>query len=116
MKLLAHGSVLYADRDRIWGALDKVHARTKVTMLLTTDARGACYEALEWAKSNGVTPYMFIPDFQKYGHSAIQKLNKRIIAEGAPEGMVAFPGNKHTAELVEMAKAIPIPVWQPYGR
>ena len=119
MNLLVHGSAFYSDRDRIWGSLDKVHAKTPITLLVTADSRGACAEAIEWAKANKVVPMVVgltagAPPGMN-GEALYRRQNKRLVEEGRVAGMVAFPGNKHTHELVDMMKAKSLPVWQPFG-
>ena len=51
-----------------------------------------------------------------YGRRAGPIRNQEMIDEGKPDGVVAFPGGKGTADMVRRAEAAGLKVWFPCGR
>lgn len=114
MKLLACGGRDYCDRQAAFAALDAVHARRQVTLLIAGGARGADRLAEEWADSRGI-PKMILPaEWDKHGKAAGMIRNRQILAL-KPDGVIAFPGGRGTADMVRISKAAGVKVWLPYG-
>jgi hypothetical protein len=114
MRVIVCGGRNFVDQDFVFLVLSAINARTPITGILHGGAKGADQFADEWAK--GICPrYAFHPAWDIYGKSAGPKRNQRMIDEGKPNLVVAFPGNRGTADMVRRAKLAGVPV-QLYDR
>ena len=99
------------DHDRIWEALDKVRAKHPDMVLLHGGApRGAERIAACWADNRKVPQVVFKPDWTRHRNAAPFKRNDQML-EALPVGVIAFPGSGISANLVDKAKKLGIPVW-----
>jgi hypothetical protein len=106
------GGVDYNDHERIWDALDKLHARHPDMVLLHGGSpRGAERVAACWADARKVAQVAFKPDWTRDRKAAPFKRNDRIL-DAMPIGVVAFPGSGISANLADKAKGRGIPVWR----
>lgn len=78
--------------------------------LIHGGARGADEGAAEWGRSEGVNVICFPADWKKHGKAAGPIRNQRMIDEGKPDLVVAFPGGRGTADMVSRARAAGIQV------
>ena len=62
-----------------------------------------------WAESNGVDQVVCKPDWTRHGRAAPFRRNDEML-NLLPKGLIAFEGNGITANLVDKAKALGIPV------
>lgn len=67
-------------------------------------AKGADSAAADWAVVNWTKLKTFKADWNKYGKSAGYRRNIQMLTEGKPDLVVAFPGGKGTAMMVDIAK------------
>lgn len=67
-------------------------------------AFGADTMAYNWAKRHGITVHEFPADWKKYGKAAGPIRNKRMLDEGKPDLVIAFPGGGGTANMVKLAR------------
>lgn len=67
-------------------------------------AFGADTMAYNWAKRHGVKVHEYPADWEKYGKRAGYIRNKQMLEEGKPDLVVAFPGGKGTAMMVNLAR------------
>lgn len=115
MRVLVCGGRDYANISAIRHALTALHARRPVTLLIEGGALGADRLAREWAIASSVAHQTFEADWKAHGKAAGPMRNDRMIAEGKPDGVVAFPGGRGTADMVAKARAAGVKVWQPFG-
>jgi hypothetical protein len=110
MRLLVCGGRDYTDREFIFETLDQLHADREITTLIHGAARGADTLAGEWAiaRSVEVTPYP--ADWRAHGNLAGPIRNRRMLHEGKPDRVLAFPGGVGTAHMVRIARAFGVPV------
>lgn len=101
------------DAGRVHAALDRAHWRKPFTLLVHTGLPGAASIAGEWALTNGVEQESFRV-IDELGDQADADRNARMVAAFA-DGMIAFPGDRSTADLCMRAGAAGIPIWYPYG-
>lgn len=106
MKVLVTGGRNYLNQKRVWEVLDGL----AITELLHGGCRGADNLAANWAKDRGVTATVYLPDWRSFGPSAGPMRNERMIREGKPDLVVAFPGGDGTADCVQRAHNAHIPV------
>lgn len=111
----------YQDRDRVFAALDKAHAKRPITLLVhgacmdpkTHKLAGADRWADEWAREHGVEPELHPASWEMWGKAAGPMRNKQM-AEAGAHVCIAFPGGAGTANMVRNARARDIVVWEPY--
>ncbi|MDX2263456.1 MAG: DUF2493 domain-containing protein [Hyphomicrobiales bacterium] len=109
-KIAVAGGPSYQDHHRIFETLDKARAKYPDLVLLHGGTpTGADHIAGLWAKNRGVTQIAFKPDWKKDGKAAPFKRNDRLLAV-IPKGLIAFPGNGITDNLVDKAKQMGIRV------
>lgn len=73
-------------------------------ILVQGGARGADLLAAQWAQRNGVVYETFVAHWDLLGAFAGHERNRRMLAAGA-QLVLAFPGGKGTANMVEIARA-----------
>lgn len=82
-----------------------------ITKMIHGGARGADEGAADWGKSEpGVTVVAYPADWKKHGKAAGPIRNQRMIDEGKPDVVIAFPGGRGTADMIRRAEAAGIPV------
>jgi hypothetical protein len=100
----------YQDVSRIFAALDKVREKHPDMVLLHGGApKGAELIAAKWADNRGVAQVVFRPDWNRHNRAAPFKRNDAML-EMMPKGIVAFPGNGITDNLVDKARKLGIKV------
>tara|TARA_R110000803_G_scaffold28011_10_gene65148 strand:+ start:13302 stop:13661 length:360 start_codon:yes stop_codon:yes gene_type:complete len=112
MRLLVCGGRVYSDEKAARAILDYCHAETPITVIIEGGARGADSFARQWARKNAVPVATFPADWSQ-GPKGGPARNQKMVDEGQPDGAVAFPGGKGTADMVRRLKAADVPVWQP---
>lgn len=113
LRILACGGRDYADRGKVWAALDAVHARRGVAVLIHGGARGADTLAAEWASDREVPAEAYPANWTRDGKAAGPLRNRQMLAEGRPDGVVAFAGGRGTADMIAAAEAAGVKVWKP---
>lgn len=110
MRLLICGGRNFADRKLLYEKMDDIKGNNWIGSVITGGARGADKLGDEWAKSRKIDREIFFADWNKYGKGAGPIRNQRMLDEGRPTLVVAFPGGKGTADMVRRAKTANIPV------
>lgn len=82
----------------------------KSPTIIHGDAKGADFMARLWAICNGFDEVRFPADWKAHGKGAGPIRNQRMLDEGKPDVVVAFPGGKGTVDMVARAKKAGIPV------
>lgn len=104
--MLVCGGRDFADRERVYALLDIIHSADAITMVIHGCARGADSLASDWGRSRGIRGVIgYQADWQKHGKAAGAIRNARMLAEGKPGLVVAFPGGRGTADMVRRARA-----------
>ncbi len=111
MKIAVTGGRNYFERDHLREYMDLFHSRTPITLLMHGGANGADRLAKNWAKSHGVEVVPFEAEWDKFGPAAGPIRNARMLDEGKPDALIAFPGGKGTADCVAAAKQRAIEVF-----
>lgn len=105
VKVLVCGGRDFEDSRLLYDTLDKLHAEYRFHTIIHGDARGADRMAERWADDVGLTfVEVYTAEWEAYGRSAGYFRNQRMLDEGKPDLVVAFPGGKGTALMVELAK------------
>ena len=84
--------------------LDALKARQPDLHLVHGAAKGLDTLASEWAARNNVPQTPFPADWDQYGKAAGHIRNGQMLTEGNPTLVIAFPGGKGTANMVEQAR------------
>jgi len=110
-RVLVCGGRDFNDLGAVWSQLDAFHAlEGPIIVVIHGGARGADELAARWADFNGIHDDPFIAEWGQYGRAAGPLRNQRMINEGAPDILFAFPGGRGTADMVRRARAANIPV------
>ena len=91
-------------------ALDAIHREKTITRLIHGAARGADSLAAAWARSRGIPALAFPADWKQDGKAAGFIRNARMLRDGRPELVVAFPGGNGTAHMVKLARSAGVTV------
>jgi hypothetical protein len=111
MRILVCGGRDYADRNRVYDVLDEIHHGTPVTAIIEGGAAGADRFACLWSAKRDIDGHQrFVADWALHGKAAGPLRNARMLAEGKPDLVIAFPGGRGTADLVRKAEAAGVPV------
>ena len=106
------GGVECEDYDRIFKALDRIHARhTDMILLHGGGTKGAEKIASLWAENRKITQIIFKPDWAHHQKSAPFKRNDQLL-KAQPIGLLAFKGNGIVENLIDKAMAQAITVWR----
>lgn len=113
MKIIISGGRDYTDRAFVFLVLDHVHYHRGITLLIEGGARGVDRFGREWAIDRGV-PYHTEPaDWDTYPKSAGPIRNRAMLAIEGVDGVIAFPGNRGTTDMVKATRRLKIPVYLP---
>lgn len=117
MRVIVCGGRGARDQDVVWAALDKIHAETPITLVIEGGQRsyehgvengppigGVDYFAFTWARARGIQRARFDADWQTHRRAAGPIRNRRMLKEGKPDAVVAFPGGAGTADMVRQAR------------
>jgi len=111
LRVLVCGGRDYDDRDHIWNTLTAIHGECKISLVIHGAATGADSEGMLWADCMpGCKHAPFRADWRTHGKAAGPIRNQRMLDEGRPDLVVAFPGGRGTADMVRRAKAAGIEV------
>lgn len=106
MRVLVCGGRDYRSRGTVFHTLTELHPSVVIHGGCPT---GADAFAQEWA-SPVVPIEMYAAEWDKHGKAAGPIRNQRMIDEGKPDLVVAFPGGRGTADMVRRARKAGIPV------
>lgn len=114
MRLLVCGGRTFGrergERFRVYTTLTEAHADQPISVLIDGGAPGADEVARTWASINGVESLTFTANWRAYGRAAGPIRNGRMLSEGRPELVIAFPGGSGTADMVSRARAAGVEV------
>ena len=113
MRVLICGGRQFADAAFLWKTMDELHSRTPITEVIVGGAVGADTLGEDWAKDRRIPYRIFIADWATHGRAAGPIRNKVMLDEGNPDLVVAFPGNRGTANMLSQARDARVKVWQP---
>jgi hypothetical protein len=118
VRVLVCGGRHFADRQRVFEALDTIHRETGITEVIHGDCRGADRLAGEWAGRKQIPISVYRADWDNidlpgakirmrngrpYDATAGFRRNIRMLIEGAPQLVIAFPGGNGTEHMVAQA-------------
>lgn len=104
MRVLVCGGRDYDDATMVCGILDGINRSTPISILIQGGASGADMIAREWCGTREVPYDNYGADWNAHGRAAGPLRNQRMIDEGKPDLVVAFPGGRGTADMVRRAR------------
>lgn len=104
MRILVTGGRDYGDRAYLFRVLSILHELQPLSLLIVGDAPGADRFAWQWAIENKVSWIRYPADWGRYGRAAGPIRNRQML-EAQPQLVLAFPGGRGTADMVNAANA-----------
>lgn len=83
-----------------------------ITTIISGGARGADTFAQRLAKGWKIDFEKYPADWEQYGRAAGHIRNQQMLDEGKPDLVIAFPGGRGTANMIERAKKAGVKVIQ----
>jgi len=105
MRILVCGGREYFDVDVLERSLDAIHlgSRGPIESVIHGGARGADTMAGEWARRRGISYTVYEANWELEDRAAGPIRNKRMLDEGTPDLIIAFPGGRGTANMIRQA-------------
>lgn len=116
IRVLVCGSRICADRELVQRAMAPYVGRvvgrynTSAHTIITGGATGVDSLAHQIATAAKMNTLIFRADWKTHGKAAGPIRNQRMIDEGKPDLVLAFPGGRGTADMIRRAEAAGIPV------
>ena len=110
MRVLVCGGRDFSDTAFAYRTLNRLHKERGFDVVIEGDARGADRIAGYWARRLGVDDLKFRADWDAHGRRAGPIRNQRMLDEGRPDLVVAFPGGRGTADMTRRAREAGIEV------
>ncbi len=104
MRVLVCGGRDFCEGRAVVEALGPMHRATPFSAIIHGAARGADYLAGAWARWMQVPELPFPADWERDGRAAGPIRNQRMLDEGKPDLVVAFPGGRGTADMIRRAR------------
>lgn len=110
MRVLVCGGRDYQNSLIMSRALSNVRFMRGMDVLIEGGAEGADAYCRFWATRNRVPVLTFDADWKVHGRAAGPIRNRRMLEEGKPDLVIAFPGGKGTASMVRLANGAGVEV------
>lgn len=110
-RVLVCGGRSFVERELAFAVLNQLHQDETIACIIHGEQTGADTLALEWALHASIPHQLFAADWRRYGAAAGPIRNRRMIVEGKPDLVIAFPGGPGTADMVKQANLAAIPVY-----
>lgn len=104
IRVLVCGGRDFADAAAIDRALNGLAKSAVIDCIIEGNARGADRLAGFWARKRGIPNLKFNADWIAHGKAAGPIRNQRMLDEGRPDLVIAFPGGRGTADMVRRAR------------
>ena len=105
IKILVCGGRKYDNIDKFFDVMMEHVAmyEAKDVTIISGMAKGADTLAANFAKKNGCKLLAFPAHWDKDGKAAGPIRNRRMLKEGQPDLVIAFPGGKGTKDMVDIS-------------
>ena len=84
--------------------MDHIHATQPISEVIAGGAAAADTRGASWMIERGIPCRVFMADWEKLGRSAGPIWHQKMLDQGMPDLVVAFPGEQGTADLVRRAR------------
>lgn len=112
MKVIVCGGRDYNDKDEVFNALDRAHAKKRITVVIHGGATGADSLAEQWCIERGVN-YARVPAMWERQGNKAGPVRNAIMLTFEPHVLIAFPGGTGTGLMIRLALAAHVIVWEP---
>lgn len=102
-RVLVCGGRDFRDVVLMGRVMKQVHLERNITCVIHGDYRGADRHADIWARWNRIAVEPYPAKWKEQGRAAGPIRNRRMIDEGKPDLVVAFPGHDGTNDMIEAA-------------
>lgn len=103
-RVLVCGGRDFTDAATVDRVLFELHAENPISVIIHGDYRGADMLAKRWAYRAWIPHLPFPANWKVSGGAAGPIRNSRMLREGKPDLVVAFPGGDGTADMVAKAE------------
>ena len=103
MKVIVCGGRNWTDTKATYAFLDRINKRWPIDVIIEGDARGADRMAGYWARKNKIENRKYPADWGTHGRAAGPIRNQEMLDKEQPGLVVAFPGGRGTADMVNRA-------------
>lgn len=110
MRVLVCGGRDFRNKELLNQVLNDLAKVEIVDCIIEGDAEGADRLAGFWAKKHRVDLKLFPANWNLHKKSAGPIRNQKMLDEGKPDLVIAFPGGKGTAHMIKIAKEAGVPV------
>lgn len=109
MRILVCGGRTFTDFAKVDSVLEKIifdgdSEPIEPSHIITGGARGADFLAQRFALGCRIPHTVYPANWNQYGRRAGYVRNVQMLEEGKPDLVVAFPGGRGTAMMIELAK------------
>lgn len=104
MRVLVCGGRDYSDGGKLRSVLNKLHAEAGIDKIIEGGANGADRLARQWAYDQDISSDTYEADWENQGSFAGPARNTRMLTDGKPDLVIAFPGGRGTADMVKKAR------------
>jgi hypothetical protein len=103
MRVLVCGGRDFNDPSFVFRHLYHQHDQSPITLLISGGASGVDRFANSWAEGRHIATLEIRAQWKKHGRAAGPLRNAEMLRLGKPDLVMAFPGGKGTANMVEQA-------------
>ncbi len=103
MRVLVCGGRDYTDLEKMWSVIRNYFYGPEDTLICGM-ARGADLLAYRLVAGTDCHIEEYPANWEKYGRGAGHIRNQQMLDEGKPDIVIAFPGGRGTANMIERAK------------
>ena len=104
MRLIVSGGRAFADAELVQRELRQLNLRKPISVLIHGWIGPAAPVVDHWAREHGIPIVRYPPNWELYGKHAEAYRNEFMLADSRPDLIVAFPGGRDTADLVQRAR------------
>ena len=119
VRVLVCGGREFKNEALLTEVLDNLAVVIQISMVIHGDARGADKLAGKWAVTTGIeeNPFPIPPEhWTRYRNGADPRRNAKMLRDGKPHLVVAFPGEGGTADMVSQSVTAGVPVLVVHSR
>lgn len=104
MRVLVCGGRDFKKKSLIYRILDELSKEHDIECIIEGDAEGVDRIAGSWAQKKRIMNVKYQAEWNLYGSSAGPIRNNKMLKEGKPDLVIAFPGGKGTDHMKEIAR------------
>jgi hypothetical protein len=113
VRVLVCGGRNFTDSQWLYWFLDSFHKTYQIDVIIEGGAKGADRLARTWAINNNIPVETYEADWESHGRAAGPIRNAKMLIEGKPDYVIAFPGGTGTANMMEKARNASVPIIVP---